>query len=123
MSTKNENSTFEVLKHNLSRYLPIRVVLRKDTDGKLKGLCENSFSMDLSDRDVRIWWSGKAYSFLGEHQLNGIDDANFNAKSEDLVLDPLDEDCPIIIDWERWHAATTKYGKRNAPFRFKDEVK
>jgi hypothetical protein len=114
------DATFEVLKHNLSRYLPIRVVLRKEDD-KFKGLIENSFSIDLSETRVRVWWSGKAYSILGEHNLNGIEDAERNAKYGDLVVDPFAEDSPIEVDWEAWGKATDKFGKRNAPFRIKDK--
>jgi hypothetical protein len=115
----NQDKTFEVLKHDLSRYLPIRIVLRKTDDG-LEGLCEDSFSMSFSKYNVRIWWSGKAYSILGEHNINGIDDANHNAKPGDLILDPLSEDCPVTIDWRRWKDATTKYNKRNAMFTVKE---
>lgn len=104
----------------LVRYLPIRVVLRKKDDGKLQGLVENSFSMDMSDTHVSIFWSGKAYSMLGEHNLNGITNAEHNAKSGDLILDPLAEDCPITIDWDKWLNATTKYYQRNAPFKIKE---
>ena len=114
-----ETATFDVLKHDLARFLPIRVVLRK-TDDKLEGLCEDSFSMSFSDKTVRIWWSGKAYSILGEHFINGIDDAEHNAKDGDLVLDPFSDDCPVEIDWARWRSATTKYAKRNAPFKLRE---
>lgn len=116
-----EAKTFEVLKHDLSRFMPIRVVLR-EVDGKLHGLTEESFTMNVSDTHVRIWWSGKAYSFLGEHFLDGTEDAAHNAKPGDLILDPLDESCPVKIDWERWASATTKYGKRNAPFTVKEKA-
>lgn len=119
MSTDLQDASYAVLKYDLSRFLPIRIVLREQ-DGKIKGLVENSFSMDLSDTRVRIWWSGKAYSFLGEHHLNGIDDANHNAKAGDLIIDPLSDDCPVEIDWDSWVKAIGKYEKRNAPFRVKD---
>lgn len=110
----------EVLKtpQALVRYLPIRIVLRK-TEDKLQGLVENSFSMDMSDTHVSIFWSGKAYSMLGQHNLNGIKDAEHNAKEGDLILDPFAEDCPVEINWDKWLNATTKYGKRNAPFKLK----
>lgn len=113
------DATYEVLKHNLSRYLPIRVVIRKEDD-KIKGLIENSFSMDFSETRVRVWWSGKAYSFLGEHNLNGIEDAEHNAKPGDLVIDPFAEDSPIEVDWAAWEKSTDKFGKRNAPFRIRE---
>lgn len=116
------NTSFDILKHDLSRFLPIRVVFRKDGD-KLKGLIENSFSMDLSDTRVRIWWSGKAYSFLGEHDINGIEDAEQNSKSsDDLIIDPFADDSPIDINWEEWFNADSKFRKRNAPFRLRESV-
>lgn len=118
-----EDKTFAVLKHDLSRYLPVRIVVSKSEDGKITGLCEDSFSMSTSPTHVRIWWSGKAYSFLGEHNLNGIKDAEYNRKGNDLILDPLSDDCPVEIDWAKWQSATTKYGKRNAPFKIKETVK
>ena len=107
----------------LLRYLPIRVVIRKDEDtGAWQGLCEESFAMSMSPSNVRIWWSGKAYSNFGTtHEINGIDGATHNAKEGDVVIDPLSEDSPITIDWERWLAATTKYSKRNAPFTTKEK--
>ena len=120
MIENQEDKTFNVLKHNLSHLLPIRIVLRKYEDGELTGLCEDSFSMSTTKHHVRIWWSGKAYSFLGEHLIDGIKDAEHNAKPGDLILDPLSEDCPVEIDWAKWRAATEKYGKRNAPFKIKD---
>ena len=120
MIDTQEDKTFAVLKHGLSKYLPIRIVLRKNEDGKLQGLCEDSFSMSMSDYNVRIWWSGKAYSMLGEHNLSGIEDAEHNAKEGDFILDPLLDECPVEINWEKWTTATTKYSKRNALFKVKE---
>lgn len=123
MNTEQETKTFNVLKYGLSRYLPIRIILRKVDNGELHGLCEDSFSIGTSGSFVRIWWSGKAYSILGEHNVSGIDDAKDNAKQGDLILDPLSDDCPVEIDWDRWLKSTTKYYKRNAPFGFKEALK
>jgi hypothetical protein len=111
----------EVLKtpQALVRFLPIRIVLRKKED-KLQGLVEESFSMGMSDTHVSIFWSGKAYSMLGEHNLDGIKNAEHNAKDGDLILDPLAEDCPVTIDWDKWLNATSKYYQRNAPFKMKE---
>jgi len=106
----------------LIRFLPIRIVMRKSQEGKLEGLCEESFSMGVYEHNVRIWWSGQAYSMLGEHKINGIDDAKYNAKEGDFVLDPLAEDCPVEIDWARWLSATSKFGRRNAQFKIKGEA-
>ena len=107
----------------LLRYLPIRVVVRKGEDGVLKGLCEESFAMSLSTNEVRVWWSGKEYSMLGEHTIDGVEGATHNAKEGDMVIDPLSEDSPIVIDWEKWLNATSKYSKRNAPFKIKEVLK
>lgn len=119
---ENQDKTFTVLKNGLSKYLPIRVVIRRSNDGKIEGRCEESFSMSYSDSRVRIWWSGKAYSILGEHIINGIDDARHNATGDDIVVDPLLDDCPIEIDWDRWTVSTTKYDQRNASFKVKDAI-
>lgn len=119
MIENQEDKTFSVLKHGLSRYLPIRVVIR-NVDGKLEGLTENSFSMDWSENRVNIFWSGKAYSLLGEHILDGVENAKHNARNGDLVIDPLSDDSPIEVDWEKWLSSTTKYDKRNAPFKVKE---
>lgn len=123
MINTQEDKTFAVLKHDLSRYLPLRIVLRAKDDGTLEGLCEDSFSMSMSDKFVRIWWSGKAYSILGEHIINGIDDAKHNMKDGDMIFDPLSDECPVEVDWKRWKEATTKYYKRNAPFKMKEAQK
>jgi hypothetical protein len=118
-----EAQLFDIIKTpaELIRFLPIRVVLRKGADGTMQGLCENSFSMSASPTNIRIWWSGKAYSILGEHHINGITDAEYNTKEGDLMLDPLADDCPIEINWDRWLTATDKYSQRNAPFKLKEK--
>ena len=121
----SEATLFDVLKtpEALIRFLPIRVVLRKGEDGTLQGLTEESFSMGWESKYIRIWWSGKAYSNFGTtHEINGIEDAKYNAKEGDLVIDPLAEDSPIQIDWNSWLSATTKYYKRNAPFKIKEII-
>jgi hypothetical protein len=116
----SEEALVDVLKHDLSRFLPIRIILRPDDKHIYKGVCEDSFSMSTSENYVRIWWSGRAYSLLGEHNINGIDDAAHNAKDGDLIYDPFSEDCPVEIGWKRWMSSTSKYTKRNAPFRVKE---
>jgi len=120
MNTTQENNIFNILKYNLSNLLPLRVVLRK-VDDKFQGLCEDSFSMSYSDNSVYIWWSGKAYSIIGEHLISGIDDAQHNSKPGDIIFDPLSDECPIEIDWEKWINAENKYSKRNVPFKMKEK--
>lgn len=105
----------------LERFLPIRVVVRVE-DNHVEGLVENSFSMGWERRNINIFWSGQAYSMLGEHKLDAISWADNNVnknKHNEFVIDPLSEDSPIDVDWERWLSATTKYDKRNAPFKVK----
>jgi hypothetical protein len=111
----------------LNRFLPIRCVVRKHSDGTIEGMTEESFCLDWSKFRVNIFWSGKAYSILGEHQLDGIADAEYNCKKSEgdlftpteFVIDPLAEDSPIDVDWERWLNAVGKYDKRNAHFKLK----
>ena len=107
----------EFVSAGIQRFLPIRIILDKACDN---GYTEESFNMSYSPERVRLWWSGKAYSILGEHDLNGIKDAEDNMKTSDmLVFDPLDKLCPVNIDWEQWlfdmHTCN-KYGARNAKF-------
>jgi len=112
------------LKAKLERFLPIGVVVRMK-DNKVHGITELSFAMDTDPKRVRAFWSGKAYSILGEHQLDGLKDAKHNAKKDgDFMFDALSDECPIDIDWERWIADMDKqpgdkYAKRNAPFTVK----
>lgn len=112
------------IKNELARFLPIAVVLQIKND-QITGRIEESFSMGWSPSDVRIWWSGKAYSFLGEHLLNGMTDAKHNmsaADSSQFVFDALSDDCPIEVDWSKWLTALKsgdKFSSRNAPFKTK----
>lgn len=102
----------------LQKFAPLRIILTKNCT---HGYCEESFSMSESPDRVRVWWSGKAYSVLGEHYVDGISDAKYNAKDylDRLIFDPLDNLCPVEIDWVQWlfdmHTCN-KYGARNAKF-------
>lgn len=109
----------------LESMLPMRVVLRRHADGTLEGLTEETWNLNWSATHVNVFWSGKAYSILGEQTIDGVADAQFNCKSDsspdvftpqEMVIDPLAEDSPIRIDWTRWLHASTKYDKRNAHF-------
>jgi len=116
----NVDTTVILLKHDISRFLPVRIILRKN-EGKIEGYVEHSFSMDWSDKQVLIYWSGKAYSMLGEHQLDAIKwSSDNNVAAGGTIYDPLTEDCPVEIDWDRWLTATNKFDKRNADFKLKD---
>lgn len=112
----------------LEKYLPLAVNIRLE-DGKVQGLTELSFGMNWSDKTALISWSGTAYSILGEHDLNGPRDAE-NSRLKyyptTFCFDPLSEDCPIEVDWDKWLAARNaegekfnKFNARNAPFKVK----
>lgn len=106
----------------LERFLPVRVVLRTTGD-EPEGLMEESFSMAWSPTRINIFWSGKAYSILGEHVLHGPDSAQHNARLiGGEVFDPLDPTCPIEVDLSAWldtleNKAADKFNKRNAWFK------
>ena len=109
----------------LERFFPVRVVIRRHADGSLEGLTEESWNMNWSDKRVNIFWSGKAYSILGESVLDAEADARHNCNAtatpdlftaEEMVIDPMAEDSPIVVDWKRWLNASHKYDKRNAHF-------
>ena len=110
----------EFIKAYIQKYTPIRIILNRECT---MGYCEESFCMSESNNRVRIWWSGKAYSILGEHTINGIDDSAYNIKdSNRLIFDPTDPMCPVNIDWELWlndMYNNNKYGSRNANFTIK----
>jgi hypothetical protein len=55
--------------------------------------------MGWSENLVNIYWSGTAYSMLGEHEMNAIEWANGNAINPgEMVIDPLTPDSPIKVD-------------------------
>lgn len=112
----NFNNTFDILKYDLSKFLPIRVVIRYN-EGDIEGLTESSFSMCFSKSHIRIFWSGTAYSMFGKTTLCGISDAE--RQSIGTAINPLSEDSPIEIDWPKWLGATSKFDQRNAPFKIK----
>ena len=109
--------THDILKYDLGRFMPIRCVIKRDKDNHIYGLTEESFNMNWEKSRINIFWSGKAYSIIGEHIIDGIDSAQHNASSMGgEVIDPLSPDSPILIDWNKWRSATSKYDKRNAFF-------
>jgi hypothetical protein len=108
---------------------PIRVVVRikwannvRPYNPTLVAMTEESFSMGWEERRVNIFWSsinrpGATIKIDGERGAK----ANMGPDAEAMIFDPLDEECPIQINWEAWFAAQTavpfrKYDARNAPF-------
>ena len=116
------------------RQLPVFIVLaRQPGANAVSGLIENSFSMDWSDDRVNMFWSGTAYSILGQHEIDGRENADFNCRKmaqtrptwELKVYDARADDCPVTIDWDRWIDAmlvgqARKFDARNAHFVMKD---
>lgn len=115
--------TQDEITERLKPYLPIRVVLCIEND-QIHGLTELSFAMGTDLKRVNVFWSGKAYSILGEHELDGVSWATENWKPGRAVIDPLAPDSPVDVDWAAWLDAVTtpgahKFNKRNAPFTAK----
>lgn len=111
----------------LQRFLPIRISIRPTPDGKYEGVVEHSFGMEWHRERVNIWWSGKAYSMLGEHLLDAVEETKGNTSTlGGEIWDPLDAACPVEVNFAYWLAAITgsqkrsRYDKRNAPFAVRD---
>ena len=120
---KNEEQLFngKTFEEKMKSLSPLYAVLYVNPDATIAGLIEHSFSMGWSNDRVNIFWSGKAYSMLGEHMLDGKKDATSNCTRKGaFVVDLLSEDCPIEIDWLAWFNANSKFFKRNAPFKMKE---
>lgn len=111
----------------VARNLPYRVIVRKGEDGAYEGVTEESFCMATHKQRARLWWSGKAYSILGEHVINGVDDAKHNAKKPgDVIYDPLAPDSIVRVDWPRRFnkdlPLKSKFSDRNAVFTVKEQA-
>lgn len=126
VSLKDKNSSFdinEIVQVYINKFLPIRIILRFDENGNIEGLCEDSFSMSWMKDRVQVYWSGKAYSILGEHQLDAVRDSAVNAKKfKAYAFDPMDSMCPVKLDLARWLNgvySNNKYEARNSIFEKK----
>ncbi len=121
---------------------PSYVVLGRQSNGTCVGIIENSFSMDLSEERINIFWSSEAArdNIVGAlHVINGAEDAEryrkeFQGNHKDIsfsVFDLHDPECPIDIEWEGYLDSHTpaetlsgvknKFGARNPKFYVKDE--
>lgn len=123
MKTKDLKGTASlVLDERLRRFLPLRIILRKELDGRYSGMVENSFSLSYDTHRVNIFWSGEAYSFLGKHKLDAVRDAEYNAPPMGgEIFDPLSPGCPIAVDLASWldtlaDKTSHKFDRRNAFF-------
>lgn len=111
----------KTLDEKIKSLSPLYAVLYVNPDQTLSGLIEHSFCMDWDKNRVNIFWSGQAYSILGEHTLDGKKNAQHNCNRKGaFVVDLLADDCPIEVDWVAWLSATQKFYKRNAPFKMKE---
>lgn len=108
--------------HNVPNEVPQGAILLRLSkgDNAYSALVENSFSVDWRTDSVRFFWSGKAYSILGTHELDGFQDAedqreHYQLKYPDDVLtvfDVRDPNLPIIIDWSEWQK-NREYGRQD----------
>lgn len=118
----------------LDEFKPLRIIVRPTADGSWEGLVEHSFSLDWSRTHVNMFWSGKAYSILGETKIDSVEWAhdNMTRKTSEYsevrvpindgraCFDPEDPACPIEVNLAYWHESWAKRGKfdcRNAPFK------
>jgi len=112
---------------DLEQFKPIRISLVRDPEGRWLGVVEHSMAMGTDRERVNIWWSGEAYSILGKHVLNAIDDTRNNPSTlNGEIFDPFDPACPVEINWSYWLRALReekrgKFDKRNAPFAVREE--
>ncbi len=111
-----------LIDERLHRFLPLRIILRKELDGRYSGMVEHSFSLGYDAHRVNVFWSGKAYGFLGECTIDAIADAEYNAPAmKGEIFDPLSPDCPVAVDLASWldemkKQPGNKFDKRNAFF-------
>ena len=104
------------------------VVGQQPGDNALCAVIEHSFSMDASKTHAQLYWTGTAYTIVGEIEIDGKAHAeeqlrNFNRSRPGWnfrVFHIEDEDCPIVLDLEAQRRATSKFGRRNVPFTMKD---
>lgn len=109
------------------KHLPLRILLRRASDGQYEGEVEHSFCLSWERNKVGISWSGTAHSLLGAHQLDAVKNAEGNAARKDdpslvIVCDPLSTNCPVEVDIVTWTKAflspkANKFDKRNAPMK------
>lgn len=111
------------------------VLCRPPGANAYSGIIERSFSMDINPERVLVYWTGKAYSFLGECVVDAKKDAEHLRDSmqpqypdADLeAWDLADPDCPITIDEDAWIAdrrakPLRKFNARNAIFSMREVV-
>lgn len=113
----------ENIQDQLAKYLPIRMVVRLH-ENTIEGKIELSFSMGWNADRANVFWSGRSYSVLGEHDSDAVKWAGQNINKYDaneVMIDPLSEDSPIEVDWQSWLSASDKYNKRNAKFTVKHQ--
>lgn len=112
----------KTLEEKVQSLSPMFAVVCVNPDGTLSGLVENSFAMSKSADRVNVFWSGRGYSMLGEHNLDGKSWAkqNCNPARGWFMVELGTENCPIEIDLVNWFQATSKYNKRNALFKMRE---
>lgn len=121
-------------------YLKAYALFGKDkVTGVLYGYVEHSFSMGLSQTDVRRW-PIQAYDVKLNKELT-FRDLSEQKKYQERLLANLERDrkslsdkypqleffivrlnsknCPVIIDWKAFHKAEGKYDRRNVKWRKK----
>lgn len=115
---------------------PMYFVLgRRPGDNCLISPIERSFCMDVSTERAFVFRTGKFYSILGEHDIDGLawateecERCNRDHPGWDFkVYDAHAEDFPIEVDWEAWnrdleHRVGRKFAIRNPAFVMRDDI-
>lgn len=104
------------------------VVGQQPGDNALCAVVEHSFAMDASKTHAQLYWSGTAYTIIGEIEIDGKVHAEEQVKAFNRsrpgwnfrAYHIEDEDCPIVLDLETHRVATSKFGRRNPSFTMKD---
>lgn len=104
--------------------------------GNIYGYVEHSFSMGLSNTEVRSW-PVKSYNLELDTEFSRNDFAE-QQKCQKQIIEMLERDkktlslkykdieffivrlnsknCPVIIDWKKYHSSNNKYDRRNVSF-------
>lgn len=118
-------------------YLKSYALMGKDKEsGNIYGYVEHSFSMGLSNTEVRSW-PVKSYNLKLDTEFSKNDFAE-QQKCQKQIIEMLErdkktlslkypnieffivrlnsKDCPVVIDWKKYHSSTNKYDRRNVSF-------
>lgn len=94
------------------------VILKKENDGTIKGLIENSFSMGLSPLFVRVWRENEIKSLFKQGREKAFKEFLPKAgKGYRIIFARANsKKCPVEIDMNGKASGSEKFNWRNKPF-------